>query len=432
MLKPYLFSAADGQEQFARLEKRSLDSSPEYEDQVKTILQDVILRGNSAVIEYIRRFDCSEMDLSNLEVSKEEISAAYEEIDEKFLITLKKAISNIKDFHKRQLPKSWIITRDDGTITGQLVRPVDAAGLYVPGGKGGDTPLCSSVIMNAVPAVIAGVNRIIMATPPNEQGRISPHLIVAAKEVGVDRIYKMGSAWAIAAMAFGTETIKKVDVIVGPGNIYVTLAKKLVAGTVGIDMIAGPSEILILADSSASADMLAADLLSQAEHDPMATSVLICDSMELAKDVSDALERQISSLARMDIAKKSLESNGLLLVVDDIDQAIDLANRIAPEHLELMVKDPWSVVSKIRHAGAIFLGKYSPEPIGDYIAGANHVLPTMGTARFSSALGVDTFIKKSSVICYSKDAMLAEAEDVIRMAEIEGLTAHANSVKVRL
>jgi histidinol dehydrogenase len=347
------------------------------------------------------------------------------------LTSLRKAVSNIRDFHRHQVPKSWIMTRENGTILGQMVHPVDAAGLYVPGGRGGETPLVSSVLMNAVPAVIAGVGRLVLATPPNSSGDVNPYLLVAASEVGVREIYKMGSAWAIAAMAFGTQTIAPVDVVVGPGNIYVTLAKKMVTGVVGIDMIAGPSEVLIIADADAPPEFIAADLLSQAEHDPMATPILVTPSMGLAEDVSSQLTLQLERLERRDAARKSLQDNGLLLVVEDLVTAAEISNRIGPEHLELMVVDPWGLLPRIRHAGAVFLGSFTPEPIGDYVAGPNHVLPTMGTARFSSALGVETFLKRSSVISYTENAFRDDADDVIRLAGIEGLSAHANSIRVR-
>jgi histidinol dehydrogenase len=313
-----------------------------------------------------------------------------------------------------------------------MVNPVDAAGIYVPGGKGGETPLVSSVLMGVIPAKIAGVNHIAMVTPPTKNGSVNPHLLVAAKKIGVDAVYKVGSAWAIAALAYGTETIPKVDVIVGPGNIYVTIAKKIVSGTVGIDMIAGPSEILIIADDTAIPEFTAADLLSQAEHDALASAILVTDSMDTAKSVALAVNEQLKNLSRKEIAEQSLSSFGAIMVVSDLDVAIELSNQIAPEHLELQIRDPLTRAGQIRNAGAVFLGNYTPEPMGDYVAGPNHVLPTAGTARFSSALSVDTFVKKTSLIRYSRAAFEREAEDVIRLAEIEGLGAHANSVKIRL
>jgi histidinol dehydrogenase len=323
------------------------------------------------------------------------------------------------------------MTKENGSILGQIIRPVDAAGLYVPGGKSGDTPLISSVLMNAIPAVIAGVKRIVVATPPNKDGGLNPYLLTAVSEVGINEVYKMGSAWAIGALAYGTETVNPVDVIVGPGNVYVTLAKKIISGMVGIDMVAGPSEILIIADESCPPEFVAADLLSQAEHDCMATAVLITTSTQLAEKVIAELKNQIKKLERQEIANESLNTNGLLLKVDDLETAIQIANKIGPEHLELLVSNPWGLLAKIHHAGAIFLGKNTPEPIGDYIAGPNHVLPTMGTARFSSALSVKTFLKKSSIISYSQEAFQKDADDVVRLAEIEGLTAHAQSIRIR-
>jgi histidinol dehydrogenase len=319
-----------------------------------------------------------------------------------------------------------------GTLLGQLVHPVDAAGVYVPGARGGETPLVSSVLMGVIPAKVAGVKQIVMVTPPTKAGGVSPHLLVAAKKAGVDAVYKAGSAWAIAALAYGTETIPKVDVIVGPGNIYVTLAKKILVGTVGIDSIAGPSEILVIADDGARPNFIAADLLSQAEHDVLSSAVLITDSQRLAQDVVKESKEQLKHLARVDIAKESLQKFGAIFAVKKMSDAIEMANRIAPEHLELHIRDPLEVLGKIRHAGAVFVGDYTPEPVGDYMAGPNHVLPTAGTARFASALSVDHFIKKTSVIQYTQKAFRREAADIMRLAEIEGLGAHARSVKIRL
>jgi len=317
-------------------------------------------------------------------------------------------------------------------LLGQLVNPVDAAGIYVPGAKGGETPLVSSVLMGGIPAKIAGVKTIAMVTPPTRNGSINPHLLVAAQKAGVHKIYKAGSAWAIAALAYGTETILKVNVIVGPGNIYVTLAKKIVSGTVGIDMIAGPSEILVIADRSANPEYIAADLLSQAEHDPLASAILITDQKEIAQAVKAAVAKQLETLKRSAIAKESIQKYGGIMIVPNLTIAIELANRFAPEHLELQVENPFDFVSRIRNAGAVFLGKHTPEPVGDYIAGPNHVLPTAGTAKFASALSVDHFIKKTSLIYYSEAAFRKEAKDIMLLAETEGLDAHARSVRVRL
>jgi histidinol dehydrogenase len=431
MLKSIFFHSQEGKELFRRLEQRQFSIPEKHEKSVERILEDVRNSGDSAIVEYTSRFDCPEFHRSGIKVTDKEIDNAYSMVDQDFPGLLRRAIANIREFHERQLPSSWMITRENGTILGQMIRPVDAAGLYVPGGTGGETPLVSSVLMNAIPAVIAGVKHIAMATPPDKNGDISPFLLVAAKEAGIDTVYRMGSAWAIAAMAFGTETVKPVDVIAGPGNIFVTIAKKLVSGTVGIDMIAGPSEILVIADKNAPPDLAAADMLSQAEHDPMATAITITDSEEVANQINEQLEVFLGRLERGETARKSLENNGVIMIVRDMDEAVMLANRIAPEHLELLVEDPWSLIPSIRHAGAIFMGHYTPEPMGDYIAGPNHVLPTMGTARFSSALGVETFIKRSSIISYTKNGFHSEAEDVMRLAETEGLTAHSLAVKIR-
>ena len=432
MLQPVSLGTSDGKRLFERLSKRKFRSSGKHEETVRQILSDVRSRGDQAVLEYTRRFDAPGMEISMLKVSEGEIREAYAGVDSTLMESLGKAIRNIRAFHEKQLPNSWIMTRENGVVLGQQVRPVDSAGLYVPGGKAGSTPLVSSVLMNAIPAVIAGVERIVMATPPDPEGKISPGLLVAAREVGVSEIFKMGSAWAIGALAYGTESVAPVDVIVGPGNIFVTLAKKMVAGAVGIDMIAGPSEVLVIADNRARPDFIAADMLSQAEHDPMATAILVTDSADLASEVSKELERQLSRLPRSETARKALDANGAILLCGDMAEAAEIANALGPEHLELLVEDPWMLVTRIRHAGAIFMGPYTPEPVGDYIAGPNHVLPTMGTARFSSALGVETFIKRSSLISYSKEALHEDAGDVIRLASLEGLDAHARSIEARV
>jgi len=399
---------------------------------VTRIIEDVRKNGDRALVEYTNRFDSPGITAKSIAVTEKEMNDAAKKVDRSFIRSLNRAAKQIEQFHKLQLEKSWINTDRNGTILGQLVNPVDAAGIYVPGGQGGKTPLVSSVMMCAIPAKIAGVKQIVMVTPPTKNSKVNPHLLVAAKKVGVNKIYKVGSAWAVAALAYGTETILKTDVIVGPGNLYVTLAKKIVSGTVGIDMIAGPSEILIIADSTANPDFIAADLLSQAEHDALASSMLVTDSIKIAKAVGSATEKQIKHLSRKEIAKKSLSRYGAIMVVRNIAAAINLANRIAPEHLELQIKEPFEYMGQIKNAGAVFLGDYTPEPVGDYMAGPNHVLPTAGTARFASALCVDHFIKKTSLIHYSKEAFKKEAQDIIRLAEIEGLDAHANSVKVRL
>jgi len=361
-----------------------------------------------------------------------EIDNAAKKVDRSFVRALNRAVRQIEAFHKKQLTTSWINTKRPGTLLGQMVNPVDTAGVYVPGGMGGKTPLVSSILMGVIPAKVAGVKHIAMVTPPTKNGKINPHLLTAAKKVGVDAVYKVGSAWAIAALAYGTETIQKVDVIVGPGNIYVTIAKKLVAGTVGIDMIAGPSEIMVIADSTANPAFVAADLLSQAEHDILSSAILVTNSKDMAKAVALCVDEQLAVLTRKEIAGKSIARFGAIIIVPDIDTALELSNRIAPEHLELQIKDPFAYIGQIRNAGAVFLGDYTPEPVGDYMAGPNHVLPTAGTARFSSALSVDNFVKKTSLIQYSRQAFEREAGDIIHLAEIEGLDAHVNAVKIRL
>ncbi|MCI5189753.1 MAG: histidinol dehydrogenase [Candidatus Electrothrix sp. AS4_5] len=399
---------------------------------VTDILDQVRSRGDEAVVEYTRRFDAPELSLEAFKVSKEEFSQAAEAVDEDFMATLSFAAERIRLFHEREMEDSWMMTRDDGTITGRLVRPVDSAGLYVPGGQGGSTPLVSSVLMNAIPAGIAGVQQRVMMTPPNKEGKIAPALLMAAKEVGITEVYKAGSAWAIAALAFGTESVPAVDVIVGPGNQFVTEAKRQVMGRVRIDMIAGPSEVLIVADHVANPAYVAADMLAQAEHDPMALALLLTTETSVAEAVRKELGKQLPNLTREDIARTSLQQRGLILVVENVEQGVQLANDIAIEHLELQVEEPWQWLPMIKHAGAIFLGAHTPEAAGDYVAGPNHVLPTMGTARISSALGVETFLKKSSIISYSRQALLNDAEHIQRLANLEGLSAHANSVAVRV
>ena len=399
---------------------------------VEAILGRVRREGDAAVLDYGRRFDCPTLTLESLRVSEAEFARAEQEVDEAFRATLRLAIERIRTFHERELEDSWLLTRDDGTITGRLVRPVDSAGLYVPGGTEGSTPLVSSVLMNGLPAQIAGVGRRVMVTPPNRQGGVSAPLLVAAQAIGIDEVYKAGSAWAIGALAFGTATIPRVDVIVGPGNQYVAEAKRQVQGRVRIDMLAGPSEVLVIADHTADPAFIAADLLAQAEHDPQALALALVTEPELAAAIVAELERQLPQLARADIARTALAARGLILEVGGVAEAIELANDIAIEHLELQVAEPWQWLAKIRHAGAIFLGSWTPEAAGDYVAGPNHVLPTMGTARIASALGVETFLKKSSIISYSRAALVADGDHIRRLAALEGLTAHGNSVAVRL
>lgn len=411
---------------------RGLDyGSAEYE-RVSAIVADVRARGDAALIEYTNRFDAPGLAASDLRVTDSEITAAGRAVSEHFLEALDRAASQIEAFHRRQVRNSWISAERPGVVLGQLFNPVEAAGIYVPGATGGSTPLVSSVLMGAIPAAIAGVGRVVMMTPPMADGTINAHLLAAAERVGVKEIYKAGSAWAVAAMAYGTQTIDPVDVVVGPGNIYVTLAKKIVSAEVGIDMIAGPSEILVVADAAGNPAYIAADLLSQAEHDALSSAVLVSTSRELALAVEKEIQDQLASLPRRDIAGRSLADYGAIFAVADLETAMTLANRIAPEHLELHVADPFSLLSSVKNAGAVFLGAYSPEPVGDYIAGPNHVLPTGGTARFSSALSVDCFVKQTSVVYYSRDAFVQEAEAVVGLAETEGLSAHAGSVKKRL
>lgn len=411
---------------------RGLGYTADDEKGVIDILEAVRKDGDEALLHYIRRFDAPEMTLDQLVVTEAEIDAAVASVDDEFMAALDLAVAQVESFHRKQLENSWIDMPRKGVTLGQMVNPVDAAGVYVPGATGGMTPLVSSVLMGAIPARIAGVKHIAMVTPPMADGSVNKHLLAAARRTGVDVVYKAGSAWAVAALAYGTESVGKVDVIVGPGNIYVTLAKKLVSGTVGIDMIAGPSEILAIADESANPVWAAADLLSQAEHDPLASSIFVTTDAGLAEKVKAEVARQLKELPRQEIAEASIRDYGAILVTDSIESACELANRLAPEHLELLVTAPFEVVGMIRNAGAVFMGHFTPEPMGDYVAGPNHVLPTAGTARFSSALSVENFTKKSSLICYSEEAFHKEAEAVMLLAETEGLSGHARSVKVRL
>ena len=407
--------------------KRSPNSYGEFEGKVNEIIEQVRANRDAAVFDYTRRFDGAEINAENILVTEDEVQAAYEQVDEKLLHVIRKALVNIRKYHEKQLQQSWF-TSEDGIILGQKVTALETAGVYVPGGK---AVYPSSVLMNVLPAKVAGVDRIIMCTPPGKDGSVYPSTLVAAKEAGVDEIYKVGGAQAIAAMAFGTESIPKVDKIVGPGNIYVALAKKAVFGHVSIDSIAGPSEILVLADETANPRFVAADLLSQAEHDEMASAILITTSRTLADQVSKEVDEFVRVLSRKDIIQKSLDHYGYILVADNMDDAIDAVNEIASEHMEIVTKDPFSVMTRIRNAGAIFVGEYSSEPLGDYFAGPNHVLPTNGTAKFFSALSVDDFIKKSSIISYSREALEAVHQEIETFAECEQLTAHANSIRVR-
>ena len=407
--------------------KRSPNHYGSFEGQVNEIISNVREKKDLALFEYTKKFDGADITSDNFVVTDEEIEEAYALVDEKLLTVIRKSLVNIKKYHQKQLQNSWF-TSEDGIILGQKVTALDTVGVYVPGGK---AVYPSSVLMNVMPAKVAGVRNIIMCTPPGKDGKVYPTTLVAAKEAGVNKIYKVGGAQAVAAMAFGTETIPKVDKIVGPGNIYVALAKKAVFGYVSIDSIAGPSEILVLADESANPKFVAADLLSQAEHDELASAILITTSMELAVNVSMEVDKFLEQLSRKEIITKSLDNYGYILVAENMEDAIDAANEIASEHLEIVTANPFGVMTKIRNAGAIFVGEYSSEPLGDYFAGPNHVLPTNGTAKFFSPLGVDDFIKKSSVISYSKEALEAVYKDIVTFAECEQLTAHANSIKVR-
>lgn len=432
LIQPVTSNSSEGEACLKALLSRFQPADSSCRDLVAGIIAEVKEQGDEAVLKYTRKFDAPDLTVAELKVSATELKEAYELVDEAFMETLAKAIERIQLFHEREMEDSWMQTRENGTIVGRMVRPVDAAGLYVPGGQGGSTPLVSSVLMNGIPAGIAGVQQRVMLTPPNTEGKVSPHLLVAAQEIGIVDIFKAGSAWAIAALAHGTETIPAVDVIVGPGNQFVTEAKAQVSGMLRIDMIAGPSEVLIVADHTATAAYVAADMLAQAEHDPMALAILLSTTEELAQDVIQELDRQLAKLSRHEIAGKSLRDRGVILLVEDLEEAITMANDIAIEHLELMVDDPWGVLPQIRHAGAIFLGHHTPEAAGDYLAGPNHVLPTMGTARFSSALGVETFLKKSSIISYSRKALEEDGDHIRLLAGLEGLTAHAASVTERL
>ncbi|MBA3009497.1 MAG: histidinol dehydrogenase [Desulfobacula sp.] len=430
-MKIFQYPSEPAEKRVKQTIERGLGFSPADYANVQTYIDDVRERGDSALVDYTNKFDSKAVTLSSLKVTQEEFDEAMASIDPDFLKSLDRSVAQLTEFHLKQTQNSWIDTPRKGVMVGQLVKPVEAAGVYAPGAKGGKTPLVSSVLMGGIPAKVAGVESITLMTPPMENGRINPHILAAAQRVGISSVFKAGSAWAIAALAYGTAQVPRVDVIVGPGNIYVTLAKKIVSGTVGIDMIAGPSEILIIADHTANPEFIAADLLSQAEHDVMASSILVTDSEDLAHKTILALEKQLKNLSRQDIARVSIENFGAIMLVPDIETGITLSNRLAPEHLELVVKDPFDYIDRIRNAGALFIGSYTPEPMGDYIAGPNHVLPTAGTARFSSALSVEHFTKKTSLIHYSKTAFQKEADDVIRLAMTEGLDAHANSVKIR-
>lgn len=408
--------------------KRSPNNYSQYEATVNEILNNVKENKDKALFEYTLKFDKYQLTPENIKVTREEIDAAYDSLDPELVKVIRKSAQNIEDFHKKQLRNSWFDAKEDGTILGMKITPIQRVGVYVPGGK---AAYPSSVLMNVVPAKVAGVPEIIMTTPPNAEGKVNPGTLVAADIAGVTTIYKAGGAQAIAAMAYGTESIPKVDKITGPGNIFVALAKKAVYGYVSIDSIAGPSEILVLADETANPRYVAADLLSQAEHDELASAILITTSETLAEKVSAEVDGFVSVLSRKEIMQKSLDNYGYILLAENIDEAIEAANEIASEHLEILTKNPFDTMTKIKNAGAIFLGEHSSEPLGDYFAGPNHILPTNGTAKFFSPVNVDDFIKKTSIISYSREALQKVHKDIELFAESEGLTAHANSIKVR-
>lgn len=416
------------QDILSSLLKRSPNNYSQYEKTVADIIENVREKKDEAVCSYTKQFDGFDLTSQNIRVTDEEIAEAIATMDAEFIDVMEKSAANIREYHEKQKRNSWFDAKEDGTILGQKVTPLEKVGIYVPGGK---AAYPSSVLMNAIPAKVAGVDKIVMTTPCNKEGKVNPGTLAAAKVAGVDEIYKVGGAQAIAALAFGTESIPKVDKITGPGNIFVALAKKSVYGHVSIDSIAGPSEILVLADETANPRYVAADLLSQAEHDELASAILITTSETLASEVSKQVVDFVSQLDRKEIMQKSLDNYGYILLADTMEDAIEAANEIASEHLEILTKNPFEIMTKLRNAGAIFLGEYSSEPLGDYFAGPNHILPTNGTAKFFSPLSVDDFVKKSSIICYSKEALEKVHKDIELFAKKEGLTAHANSIAVR-
>ncbi|ROQ92206.1 histidinol dehydrogenase [Desulfosoma caldarium] len=426
------YPSAEAERFFSVVTGRQVAVDPEVEKGVQEILEAVRREGDDALVRFTRRFDAPDFSSHQMTVPPEEIDRAYAVADPSLVDVIRRARDNIFAFHEHQKQSSWFITRSNGCYMGQLVQPVAAAGLYVPGGQGGETPLVSTVLMTAVPAVVAGVSDIAMVSPPRRDGSLNPYLLVAAREAGVHRIHPIGSAWAVAALAFGTQSVRAVDVLVGPGNIYVSVAKKLVAGRVGLDGLAGPSEVVVVADHSADPNFVAADLLSQAEHDPMASAVCITDDTHMAEKVLAALETQTAELARQDIARRALARYGAIVQTSTLEEAMVVANRLAPEHLELLVEDPWALLPSVRHAGAVFMGAHTPEALGDYFAGPNHVLPTSGTARFASALSVETFLKKTTLLAYSEKAFERDAAAVMALASLERLDAHARSVQVRM
>ncbi len=417
-------------EQF-QLDRRIDTENEEQQRTVKEVVDHVRRQGDAAVIAYTAKFDNVSLTQATLRLSAAELQAAYAQVEPEFVAALRAAAHNIRVYHEKQLRSTWVDVQPNGTTLGQVIRPLSRVGVYVPGGK---AAYPSSVLMNIIPAAVAGVKEIVMVTPPSTagQGGINPYILVAAAEAGVTEVYRIGGAQAVAALAYGTETIQAVDKIVGPGNIYVALAKRLVYGIVDIDSIAGPSEIVVIADEAANPAYVAADMLSQAEHDEMASAVCITPSLALAQAISQEVERQLAALPRRAIAEASIRQHGAILHVDSLDEAVRVSNRLAPEHLELMVEDPWTWLGRIEHAGAIFLGPYSSEPVGDYFAGPNHVLPTSGTARFFSPLGVDTFMKRSSLIAYSREALMSTGDHIMLLARKEGLEGHARAIEIRL
>ncbi|MDD6088322.1 MAG: histidinol dehydrogenase [Desulfovibrionaceae bacterium] len=423
--------SAEEEQQLTSLLLQRNQPQESVETAVKGMIADVAERGDAALFDYCRKFDCPDME-GSLSISEETIQQAYSGVSSEELNRIRIAAGNIRAFHEAQKERSWFQSREDGTILGQMTVPVDRAGLYVPGGRGGNTPLLSSLLMTAIPAQVAGVKEIAVVSPPRADGSLNPSLLAAAHELGIREIYRMGGAWSIAALALGTKSVPKVDVIAGPGNIWVTTAKRLVIGRVGIDMIAGPSEVLILADSTANPKWIAADMLAQAEHDRLASAICLTTDESLARQIQICLEEQIATLPREEIARQSLAEWGVVAVVSDLDKAIDIANRIAPEHLEILTEQPWSVLPRIRHAGAAFLGPYSPETLGDYCAGPNHVLPTLSTARFSSALSVQTFSRRMSIISAGRAFAENHAPVTAALARMEQLEAHARSMECRV
>jgi len=428
MIQVIKYNTENGREMVEKILSRSQLEHGNVQEIVNSILADIKARGDEAIFEYTLKFDKVNIDASNFVVTDEEIEYAYTQVDEKLIEVIKKSAERIKSFHEKQKINSWCEPSENGEMLGQLIRPLERVGVYVPGGK---AAYPSSVLMNVMPAHVAGVKEIYMTTPAQKDGTVYPTTIVAAKEAGVDKIFKVGGAQAIAALAFGTESVPKVDKICGPGNIFVALAKRTVYGHVNIDSVAGPSEILIVADETANPVYAAADLLSQAEHDEMASSILITTSEELAYKVQEEVEKQTALFERKGIIEKSIENYGAIIVTETLDEAFELSNAIAPEHMEVCTASPFEMLPKIKNAGAIFLGNYTPEPLGDYMAGPNHVLPTGGTARFFSPLSIDDFIKKSSIISFSQSALASLSDDIITFANAEGLTAHANAVRVR-